>query len=244
MTFQGWSMVIGPCACDDRCACSDRWSVVDKRWSMIDGWWSMCAFLHHLIWNSNSSVVKCTYATAGSTPEAQLVLLFPVLRSMCTSCGREYLQCSSVFTTCVWRMCAYFVPSVRKYKRCLFISILYTSGEEWCVREFSVEQRQRHALPCCALPYTAVYVTQPWGCFPSSIARQSRGCQYRAICTSSESSRRDASNADVLGTVAILAVEVSSMENRLRGVWCSPSDTGRCYYLKLDVEFCVCVRVL
>ena len=52
------------------------------------------------------------------------------------------------------------------------------------------------------LPYTTVgaayhIITPPRGGFPSSIARQPRGCQYRTML-SWESSRRDVLNADRL----------------------------------------------
>ena len=32
------------------------------------------------------------------------------------------------------------------------------------------------------LRYTTVYITHPWGGFPRTIARHSRGCRYRTIC--------------------------------------------------------------
>ena len=57
--------------------------------------------------------------------------------------------------------------------------------------------------------------------FPSSIARQPRGCPIpNAICASSESSRRDVSNAGLVWAPALFSsvVEVSSGENRPRDV--------------------------
>ena len=43
-------------------------------------------------------------------------------------------------------------------------------------------------------------ITPAWGGIPSSIARQPRRYQHRTIHTSSESSPRDLSNADLVGT--------------------------------------------
>ena len=51
-------------------------------------------------------------------------------------------------------------------------------------------------------PYRTVYITPPCGGFPSSIARQPRGGGMPND-PSSESSRRDASNAELFGTDTI-----------------------------------------
>ena len=69
-----------------------------------------------------------------------------------------------------------------------------------------------------SVPYSTVYYHPPWGGFPSSIARQPRGCQSIPNDTSSERSRRDVSRADVFGTDTVPTVETSTMENRPRGV--------------------------
>ena len=73
----------------------------------------------------------------------------------------------------------------------------------------TAEDKYYRSVPC-----TTVYVTPLWRGFPSSIARQPRGCRSCRIPnhTSSESSRRDVSNAGLFGTGTFPAVEVSSME--------------------------------
>ena len=38
-----------------------------------------------------------------------------------------------------------------------------------------------NAFTWCAVPYTTVYITLPWGGFPSSIARQPRGCLHQTM---------------------------------------------------------------
>ena len=53
--------------------------------------------------------------------------------------------------------------------------------------------------------------------------------------TSSESSRRDVSNAQLGGTGTIPTVEISTMENRPRGVWYTP--TRRMYTARQHLPF-------
>ena len=58
-----------------------------------------------------------------------------------------------------------------------------------------------------------VCITPSWGGFPSSISRQPRELPI-SNDTSWESSQRDASNADLLGTDGIPTVEMSTMGNQ------------------------------
>ena len=88
------------------------------------------------------------------------------------------------------------------------------------------------------VPYTTVcyceyhIITPPWCGFPSSTARQPRGCQYRTMRTSSESSRRDASNAELFGTNTIpTAVEIPNIDHGKFG----PGGAGVIYTVVCDI---------
>ena len=114
---------------------------------------------------------------------------------------------------------------------CYSVHTRYTAGGTWHQCFVLVSPTLSHSyllssklelISCnestvCRVPCMTVYITHPWGGFPRSIARQLRGCRYRTI-TSSESSRRDVSNANLVGTDTTPTVEMSSMENRPRGV--------------------------
>ena len=69
-------------------------------------------------------------------------------------------------------------------------------------------------LPEASYPvYCVQYITPPGGIFPRSIARQTKR-EPTSNDTSPESSRRDASNADLLGADIIpTIVEISTIEN-------------------------------
>ena len=68
------------------------------------------------------------------------------------------------------------------------------------------------------VPYATVYTTPPWDSFPRSITRQPRKRVPGPNDKYPESSRRDASKADLLGTDSFPTVEISNTENRPRGV--------------------------
>ena len=73
-------------------------------------------------------------------------------------------------------------------------------------------------VPGVPLPYAAVTSHTPWGGFPSSIARQPRGCQYLTIRLRKALGEMFPTPIS-FGTDTIpTAVEISSMENRPRGV--------------------------
>ena len=61
-----------------------------------------------------------------------------------------------------------------------------------------------------------VYVTHPFGGFPSSIAREPRGPQYRAIRF--RKALDEMFQRRPFGTGTVLTVEIPSIENRRRGV--------------------------
>ena len=71
-----------------------------------------------------------------------------------------------------------------------------------------------------------VHITPPSRGFPRPVSRQPRECQYRTLC---QSSRRDVSNAELMGTGTLSTVEISSTENQAQ--WCvvytSPRRWGR-----------------
>ena len=75
------------------------------------------------------------------------------------------------------------------------------------------------------MPYTTVLVTTPWGSFPSSIARQPRGCQYRNEIRLRKALGEMIPTPTFFSTDLRPTVEISSLENRPRGVWYTPSYT-------------------
>ena len=80
------------------------------------------------------------------------------------------------------------------------------------------------SVKTCYLPYITrryAYITPPWGSFLSLIAGQPLLDSQEGANTERYvfgSSRRDVFNADLFGTGSIPTVEISSMENRPRGV--------------------------
>ena len=115
------------------------------------------------------------------------LLLFRALCSLCADWMRVKNKQARPVHPSIIRISFIFGPSGYEYGHfllCLFCAFLSVLSGCLCTRIFlkSLYEECFCVLDsACLLPYTTVYITHPWGGFPSTIARQPRGCQDRTI---------------------------------------------------------------